>query len=65
MDRDAHAVGVELGEAGEERRRVPVGSHAVDRDVEQGHGTWRALYDRWLRDIPGSNPVLPPAHYDG
>jgi polar amino acid transport system substrate-binding protein len=28
-------------------------------------GAWRARYDKWLGGIPGSNPVLPPAHYDG
>ncbi len=28
-------------------------------------GTWRAIYDRWLGGIPGSNPVLPPAQYEG
>ncbi len=28
-------------------------------------GTWRALYDKWLGRIPGSNPVLPPPRYDG
>jgi polar amino acid transport system substrate-binding protein len=28
-------------------------------------GTWRALYDRWLGGIPGSNPTLPPAQYEG
>jgi polar amino acid transport system substrate-binding protein len=28
-------------------------------------GTWRALYDKWLGRIPGANPTLPPAHYDG
>ena len=28
-------------------------------------GTWRALYDKWLGGIPGSNPALPPAQYDG
>jgi polar amino acid transport system substrate-binding protein len=27
-------------------------------------GTWRALYDKWL-GVPGSNPVLSPAQYDG
>jgi polar amino acid transport system substrate-binding protein len=28
-------------------------------------GTWRAIYDKWLGGIPGSNPVLPPAQYEG
>jgi polar amino acid transport system substrate-binding protein len=28
-------------------------------------GTWRALYDRWLRGIQGSNPVLPAPRYEG
>ena len=28
-------------------------------------GTWRQLYERWLGRIPGSNPTLPPAQYDG
>jgi polar amino acid transport system substrate-binding protein len=28
-------------------------------------GNWRALYDRWLGRIPGSNPRLPAAQYNG
>jgi polar amino acid transport system substrate-binding protein len=28
-------------------------------------GTWRRLFDNWLGHIPGSNPSLPPAQYDG
>ena len=28
-------------------------------------GTWRAIYDKWLGGIPGSNPVLPPGQYEG
>jgi polar amino acid transport system substrate-binding protein len=28
-------------------------------------GAWRAIYDKWLGGIPGSNPVLPPAQYEG
>jgi polar amino acid transport system substrate-binding protein len=28
-------------------------------------GTWRRLFDKWLGHIPGSNPSLPPAQYDG
>lgn len=28
-------------------------------------GSWRAIYDRWLGGIRGSNPVLPPAQYEG
>jgi polar amino acid transport system substrate-binding protein len=28
-------------------------------------GTWRALFDKWLRGIPNANPVLPPPQYDG
>jgi polar amino acid transport system substrate-binding protein len=28
-------------------------------------GTWRGIYNKWLGDIPGSNPGLPPAQYDG
>ena len=28
-------------------------------------GTWRRLFDTWLGHIPGSNPSLPPAQYDG
>jgi polar amino acid transport system substrate-binding protein len=28
-------------------------------------GTWRAIYDKWLGGISGSNPVLPPAQYEG
>jgi polar amino acid transport system substrate-binding protein len=31
----------------------------------RAHGTWRAIYDKWLGGIPGSNPVLPPAQYEG
>lgn len=31
----------------------------------RAHGTWRAIYDKWLGGIPGSNPVLPPARYEG
>ena len=27
--------------------------------------TWRSLYDKWLGRIPGSNPTLPQAEYDG
>jgi polar amino acid transport system substrate-binding protein len=28
-------------------------------------GTWRRLFDNWLGHIPGSNPTLPAAQYDG
>jgi polar amino acid transport system substrate-binding protein len=28
-------------------------------------GTWRRLFEKWLGHIPGSNPSLPPAQYDG
>lgn len=28
-------------------------------------GTWRAIYNKWLGGIPGSNPALPPAQYEG
>jgi polar amino acid transport system substrate-binding protein len=28
-------------------------------------GNWRTLFDRWVGGIQGSNPVLPPAQYDG
>lgn len=28
-------------------------------------GTWRALYDKWLGRVPGANPALPTARYDG
>ena len=38
VHRDADALGVDLREAGEERGRVPVGPHAVERDVEHGVG---------------------------
>ena len=38
VDGDAHAVGLDLREAGEERGGVPVGPHAVDRDVERDVG---------------------------
>jgi polar amino acid transport system substrate-binding protein len=31
----------------------------------RANGRWRALYDRWLGHISGSNPTLPPAQYDG
>jgi polar amino acid transport system substrate-binding protein len=31
----------------------------------RAHGNWRALYDKWLGGIPGSNPVLAPAQYEG
>jgi polar amino acid transport system substrate-binding protein len=31
----------------------------------RARGTWRAIYDKWLGGIPGSNPVLPPAQYEG
>jgi polar amino acid transport system substrate-binding protein len=30
----------------------------------RANGTWRRLYNRWLSRL-GSNPVLPPARYDG
>jgi polar amino acid transport system substrate-binding protein len=28
-------------------------------------GTWRRLFNQWLGHIPGANPTLPPAQYDG
>jgi polar amino acid transport system substrate-binding protein len=28
-------------------------------------GTWRALFDNWLKGVPNANPVLPPPQYDG
>lgn len=31
----------------------------------RARGTWRAIYDKWLGGIPGSNPALPPAQYEG
>jgi polar amino acid transport system substrate-binding protein len=34
-------------------------------DKLRSDGTWRALYNKWLRGKEGANPVLPPPQYDG
>jgi polar amino acid transport system substrate-binding protein len=53
--------GMEISKAHQDFVRFVNGALAKLR----ADGTWQALYHKWLGGIPGANPTLPPAQYDG